>query len=158
MKFLGNIIMRFPLFIGICCLFSMSAIAAKDFPGIEKLMTEEEFAQSGLARQTPEELAALNAWLIKYTAHDAEAVRNSTKQVKKESKKSIHSSIDGQFNGWSGKTIFRLKNGQVWKQRLDGHWRTNLQSPKVTIKRNFFGFYEMRLDDSTRKIGVKRIE
>ena len=64
------------------------------------------------------------------------------------------SAIDGNFEGWSGSTIFRLKNGQIWQQRLSGKWKYNKQSPAVRIKKNFFGYFVMRVDDR-KSIGAK---
>ena len=31
-------------------------------------------------------------------------------------RKVVESRIDGEFTGWTGSTIFRLRNGQIWQQ------------------------------------------
>jgi hypothetical protein len=45
----------------------------------------------------------------------------------------------------------------VWRQRLKGRWRYISDSPSVVIKKNFMGYYVMRVDDR-KSIGVKRIK
>ena len=128
------------------------------FPGIKSLMTNAEFQASGLNKLSESEIAELNAWLLKYTANKAPILRKNVAEVKQEASKEIRSRIDGKFSGWSGKTVFRLQNGQVWQQRYSGKWKTQLDNPEVVISRNFFGFYELKLVDQNRSIGVKRVK
>ena len=141
-----------------CLLVSYHALGDENFPGIKKLMSEEEFIKAGLNNQTPKELDALNKWLIRYTANDAQYIKQASIAVKQEEKKDIQATIIGQFNGWNGDTLFQLSNGQVWKQRLTGTWKTDLQNPEIMIYKNFFGFYEMKVLNAKRKVGVKRIK
>jgi hypothetical protein len=154
--------MRYWLFnylapLALLLLLSSSLSAEDQFPGVEELMSEVEFEQSGLSKLSTDELRHLNNWLISYTANEAPTLRKVSPEVKKVEKETvILSHIDGEFNGWSGKTIFKLANGQVWKQRLSGSWRYSAQSPEVEIKQNFMGFYMMRVDNK-KKIGVTRI-
>ena len=61
------------------------------------------------------------------------------------------------FRGWSGKTTFRLDNGQVWKQRSSGHHTYTGDDYRVVISKNAMGFYEMRLLAADRSVGVKRV-
>ena len=143
-----------------CALAGLAAfaVATEKFPGIQTIMSAAEFEEAGLGKLSEQELAALNRWLIRYTANDAVTIRKQVKEVKDESEKDIHTQIDGDFNGWNGETVFRLKNGQVWKQRLRGKWRTKkVSDPKVIISRNILGFYEMEILPQGRKIGVKRL-
>ena len=72
--------------------------------------------------------------------------------------RSFRSRISGDFSGWKGETIFRLENGQVWQQRMEGEWTTNMRDPEIEISRNLFGFYSMKMLATGRRIGVKRIE
>ncbi|MCP5163513.1 MAG: hypothetical protein H6990_00420 [Pseudomonadales bacterium] len=69
----------------------------------------------------------------------------------------LHATIEEPFRGWSGKTIFYLDNGQVWKQRSKGQQTYTGSDNRVVISQNRFGFYEMRLIDADRSVGVKRI-
>lgn len=160
MSFLNSTIAR-PLFVVFLLLYISGASAADDeeFPGFEKLMNEQEFAQTGLGKLSDKELEALNQWLIRYTAGDA-VVLQATNEAVREAEKSyeIESSITGEFSGWTGKTLFYLENGQVWKQRLSGRYPyRGPANPKVVISKNFMGYYKMTLVDADRSIGVSRV-
>ena len=78
------------------------------------------------------------------------------KQNKKQQLPSIHTRIKGEFNGWSGQTLFVLENGQRWRQRVSGVYRHRAQSPAVTIIKGRFGYY-LIVDKTKRRIGVKRV-
>jgi hypothetical protein len=121
-------------------------------------MTPEEFNASGLSKLTPDELAALNAWLIRYTAHDAPVVRQTSPEVKHAVAETpptvIRTQIDGAFAGWSGKTVFHLKNGQTWRQRLPGTYHASLQDPEVEIAPRTLGFYWMKVIETGQSVGV----
>ncbi|TQV84097.1 hypothetical protein FKG94_05375 [Exilibacterium tricleocarpae] len=144
----------------LACLLACLALvthATEKFPGIKEIMSAADFEAAGLGKLSAEELAALDRWLIRYTANDAETIRREVEEVKVESDKDIRSRIEGAFSGWDGKTVFRLQNGQVWQQRLQGRWRTKLVDPEVIISRNIFGFYELEIVEKGRSIGVKRL-
>ena len=129
------------------------------FPGVEKLMTEEEFAETGLEQLSEEQIKALNSWLLKYTAGEAAILRVDNKEVQQANKDfELLTRISGEFTGWSGDTIFRLENGQLWRQRLPGrHKYSGPPNPEIRISRNFMGFYKMTLVESGKSIGVKPI-
>lgn len=131
-------------------------------PDVRELMSPEEFGAAGLGKLTPAELEALNRWLLRYTAGEAAVLRSSSNAVREEARKSeatvIRSRIAGPFEGWSGRTLFRLENGQVWQQRMSGAWRHRADSPEVEIRKNLLGMWEMRLLESGRQVGVTRIE
>lgn len=79
------------------------------------------------------------------------------KPVAKEAPEAITARIKGEFKGWSGKTIFRLDNGQVWQQRVGGNYRSARRTdPEVVVERGRFGYY-LRLVETGRSVGVKRI-
>ncbi|MEQ9452378.1 MAG: hypothetical protein RJQ07_12420 [Pseudomonadales bacterium] len=70
---------------------------------------------------------------------------------------SISSRIVGEFRGWNGSTVFRLQNGQVWRQRVGGKYRSALRTdPEVVVEKGRFGYY-LKLVESGRSVGVKRI-
>lgn len=70
----------------------------------------------------------------------------------------LHARIEQPFRGWSGKTIFRLDNGQVWKQRISGRFTYSGDDTRVEIRKNSWGFYELRLVDADRTVGVSRVQ
>ena len=54
--------------------------------------------------------------------------------------------------------MFRLENGQVWRQRLDGRYQySGAPNPAVRIDKNWLGFYRMTLVKEGRSIGVTRV-
>lgn len=68
----------------------------------------------------------------------------------------IESKIEGNFEGWSGETIFKLDNGQIWQQTSYGYTYTYKYRPKVIIYRNGSS-YEMQVEGVSSKIKVKKI-
>ena len=56
----------------------LCGVVRADGPDIRKLMTPEEFDASGLEKLSPQEIEALNRWIVRYTAHEAPEVRRQT--------------------------------------------------------------------------------
>ena len=132
------------------------AAKQKDFPGIQKLMTAEEFARAGLDKLTPEQVRALDDWLVRYTAGEAYVVQTTSEQVRAAVPEfRLEARIVPPFNGWSGQTLFRLDNGQVWRQRIKGRYMFSGDDTRVVITRNLLGFYNMTLVSSGRSVGVE---
>ena len=133
-----------------------------DGPDIRKLMTPEEFQAAGLDKLTPQQIEALNRWVVRYTAHEAPEVRRQDEVVKAEAAKAedegIKTRIAGAFEGWDGDTVFRLQNGQVWKQRLEGRWHYRADSPEVELHKNLMGFWVLKVVETDKSIGVKRLQ
>ncbi|WP_299773480.1 hypothetical protein [uncultured Pseudoteredinibacter sp.] len=141
-------------------LLAGNSYASDDFPGVKKLMDENEFKQSGLDKLSEIEIKALNKWLIKYTAQDSSLIRQNVKAVQEESKTEIRSRIKGTFKGWKGNTKFYLENGQVWQQRNQKsgtRWVANMENPEVLISTNFFGLQVLTIIDKDKSTKVKRI-
>lgn len=147
----------------LCTLLLASyAVVAQDgssFPGVEALMTPEEYRAAGLQKLTPAEREALNSFLIRYTAEDSQVLLNSDAEVKKAAEEQeIVSVIQQPFKGWSGDTVFRLENGQVWQQRQRGNYPYRGTNPEVRITKNFMGFYRMELIENGKAVAVKRLK
>jgi hypothetical protein len=131
----------------------------KSFPGIESLMTAEEYKAAGMDKLTPAERDALNSFLIRYTAEDSEVMRNTDEDViKAVEEQEILSSIKPPFKGWSGNTVFRLENGQTWQQRRRGNYKHMGTDTRVRITKNFMGFHRMEMVDSGKSVQVKRVQ
>ncbi|TXS90689.1 hypothetical protein FV139_17055 [Parahaliea maris] len=144
----------------ICLLLVAGSAGAqeKDFPGVEKLMSSEDYRAAGLHKLNPDEIEALNQWLVSYTAGEAQALRNTSEEVKQaEQDIRIEARIKGDFRGWSGDTLFSLDNGQVWRQRLEGRFAYNGDAREVVIEKNFFGYYRLTHVATGASIGVTRI-
>ena len=138
-------------------LFMLPAISAED-PDIRNLMTEEEFAASGLGRLSSDEIEVINRWLIRYTAQDAAEMRDNSPAVREVERATIRSRIDGEFNGWNGPTTFKLKNGQVWETRSSRSYSHFAIDPEVELTRNWLSIYRMRILETGQAINVRRVE
>jgi hypothetical protein len=66
--------------------------------------------------------------------------------------------IVGPFSGWSGKTVFTLSNGQVWRQRTGSDYRHTAKGQTVAVKKNFMGYWTLTVLSSGRTVGVRRID
>jgi len=130
----------------------------KDFPGIEKLMTAEEFTRAGLDGLTPEQVRALNDWLVRYTAGEAYVVQTTSEEVQAAvTEFRMEARIMPPFTGWTGQTLFRLDNGQVWQQRIKGRYMFSGDDTRVVITRNALGFYNLKLASTGRSVGVEPV-
>jgi len=69
----------------------------------------------------------------------------------------IRARIVGRFEGWDGKTLFRLDNGQVWRQTGAGRYKFVADDPEVTIERAAIG-YKLRLVETERAVQVRRVQ
>ncbi len=53
----------------------------------------------------------------------------------------IESRIAGTFTGWTGNTVFKLENGQIWKQAATGYYTdVKLDHTDVVIKKLTIGY------------------
>jgi hypothetical protein len=131
--------------------------AADEFPGIRTLMDEAQFTAAGLDKLSAEELERLDAWLLQYTAGEAPVLREQNAAVR-EAEKSFNLEARAEdFDGWNGDTLFRLDNGQLWRQRLDGRFAYGGGDNRVRIERNFLGYFRLVHIESGRAVGVTRL-
>ena len=141
---------------------------------IANYMTEEELKQTGVETLSDTQRHALTVWLQKTlnaqvpkdelpsesSSSDQDGSWGFTNPPRsnEEESKVLTARIVGPFSGWSGKTIFHLDNDQVWKQRRSGRFRYRGDAREIEISKNRLGFFEMRLVDADRSIGVSRIK
>lgn len=144
------------------------AASSEEFAGLAKTMSAEDYARSGLAKLSKSERAALDDWFRRFQAGELEEARTEAVVAAVEGARSeiravqaaerIEARIVGVFTGWSGKTVFRLDNGQVWRQRLPGKYQHRADpNPSVVISRNALGFYVLTVTESDRRTGVERV-
>lgn len=69
----------------------------------------------------------------------------------------IESQIDGTFEGWSGETIFKLTNGQIWQQSSYAYTYHYAYRPDVVIYSGGGGC-KMKVDGVSDSISVKRLK
>ena len=70
----------------------------------------------------------------------------------------IQSRYMGKFHGWSGRTLFRLENGQVWKQSDNSRLAWTADSPLITIKKAAFGSFRLEVEGVNKTCRVKRVK
>lgn len=65
----------------------------------------------------------------------------------------------GRFDGWDGQTLFRLDNGQVWRQAApDVYDHKPAEDVAVVVYRSPSGYWRLRiLDDKGAWVTVKRV-
>lgn len=145
----------------LACTLALPVLADQD-PDVRSLMTPEEFSAAGLGKLSPAEIEALNRWVVRYTAGDAPVMRAHSEVVREEIKRTdaavMRSRIVGEFRGWYGDTVFRLENGQTWKQRLAGKWYHRADSPEVELRKNVMGYWVLRVVEADRSVGVVRVD
>jgi hypothetical protein len=69
----------------------------------------------------------------------------------------VESHIAGEFNGWSGDTVFELQNGQMWKQATYAYWYHYAYHPEVVIYESSGGNVLCLADDPANSIAVRRV-
>jgi hypothetical protein len=120
---------------------------ASEQPTLQERMTSDEFRAAELDKLSPEALKRLNDWLAAHPTTVTKVVTASNKPVfypNDAARERIESRIDGVFTGWTGKTVFKLQNGQEWTQvesgRFDGG---KLHNPKVKLEPTMSGGWLM---------------
>ena len=69
----------------------------------------------------------------------------------------IETNIDGEFEGWEGETIFKMRNGSIWQQASYAYTYHYAYAPEVLIySKN--GTTYMRVEGVDSEIQVKRIK
>jgi hypothetical protein len=69
----------------------------------------------------------------------------------------IESTIEGEFKGWEGSTIFKLTNGQIWQQSEYSYMYHYAYRPSVTIYESKDGV-KMKVEDVDEVISVKKLK
>ena len=152
--------MRQPLLASalLCAALTSAPTLADTFPGVEKLMSAEQFEAAGLHKLTPAEREALDRWLVSYTAEEAPEMLRSNPEVRAaEEAIRIEANIKQPFNGWTGDTVFYLDDGQIWRQRLKGRYFHRGDDTAVVIEKNLLGYFKMTVVSSDKSVGVTRI-
>lgn len=131
-------------------------------------MTPEDYAASGLDKLSDAERKHLSEWVERYREgavigpvvqkRPSQMTKEEKAQDKKERETEIVAKVIPSFKGWAGKTLFRLDNGQTWKQRTPGKLRYSGADSTVILTRNFLGKYIMKHPDTGRAVGVDRID
>ena len=154
----------FALAVALAFALAASPLSAQEFSSLEERMSAAQFRAAGLDKLSPEELAELNRWLrgemVARSAVPAAPSREDRIGFREEQVTGVVSSrIDGEFTGWTGRTEFRLQNGQVWQQ-IDSDQRftgVKLDSPQVRIEPGLFGSWQLSVEGYNSTVRVKRL-
>jgi hypothetical protein len=145
------------LFVAICALTAQQYQSLK----MSSVMTNDEFVESGIGSLTPPQRAVLDRWLNRYTAHVFEVASKAPSTtiglVHSGCTPALETTIDGEFQGWDGETIFKLSNGQIWQQAEYSYTYSYAYMPEVTIYATDSGC-KLKVEDEDETILVKRIK
>jgi hypothetical protein len=125
-------------------------------------MSQTDFRAAGLDHLTPEQLKYLNTWLQTHGAGNAQVVTPNGQPVfypDSGARDTIESHIAGTFTGWRGKTVFKLDNGQEWKQAESGMYDAGkFEDPVVRIKPMLLGSWLMYVEGCGCSVRVQRVK
>lgn len=163
--------MKAPIIAALGALLLAPALDAQEFSTLEEQMSAEEYSKSGLDKLSPAELRFLNQWLERRdvavdrpapapaAAAAGEAPTDAQMGLREAPERVvIESRIVGEFNGWSGRTRFKLENGQVWQQVGAGSYYGRADSPAVRIEPKSFGSWKLYVEGIGRGVKVKRVK
>ncbi len=166
----------------------VAGVARAADPGFWQKLTPEERRAAGLEQLTPEQQTALDALAARYAAdatkqaavQTREAVREEIRtEVRREvaaeektkavaraglpapvDQTAIRTRITGKSNGWSGQTVFRLENGQVWVQTdsKDSFWMPAAENPDVELRPTALGGWKLYLTGRKAWVQVRRVK
>ena len=108
-------------------------------------MSPKQYEAAGLQKLTPEERAQLDEFIRGHVSSSNQvaaekAVDRAVKERKATPPEVIQSRLVGPFNGYTGNTVFKLENGQVWRQAQPvSRYFSKIDSPPVTIVKGKIG-------------------
>ncbi len=132
---------------------------------LSRLMSEHAYRAAGLSRLSPQERRALELWIGRHLKALVVAARKTRTldrfglphRAYGPMPSRIVSHLVGTFTGWSGRTRFRLRNGEIWIQQGYGSFSTPpLHDPRVVIKKLLVG-YVLRVPPYGAEVFVHRI-
>ena len=138
-----------------------TAAAARPAPAEGEIATTDSGANTATAalpgpQPTSQAQAPGSATDTNGSAFGAEQLEVNRKKVAAQAE--IRSRLLGEFAGWKGNTVFRLANGQVWRQAEPGRISFRAVEPMITIRRGSFGTYRLSVEGVRRQVRVKRVE
>jgi hypothetical protein len=124
-------------------------------------MDKEELQKTGIEKLSESERIALTQWLNNSKEKIIEEDKKDNMGFRKEEsgREDINTTIMGEFNGWMGKNIFKLENGQIWKQvEKSTFYIPKRNNPKITIKPKSMDSWMLYVEGYGRGVKVKRIK
>lgn len=130
---------------------SAGSIADGDNESAGAAATDSEAIEAEIERRVALEVSAAIAKATEEAAAEEAAEAAARDEP-------FEAEIIGPFSGWSGKTVFTLSNGQVWRQRSGSNYRHTAEGQAVAVKKNFMGLWTLTVLSSGRTVGVYRID
>lgn len=166
--------MRILRLLSAAALLACAASVAAQQPPLEQQMTHQEFVDAGLNKLSPQELAALNAWLQRRGGEGSTAaIEQAREEGRREAAEQqqgrgflsggdnepVESTLTGEFRGFGKGNRYTLANGQVWEQ-IDGASLAGVHKtdPKVTVRPGMLGAWWLQIDGYNTRAKVRRIE
>ncbi len=152
----------FPSALTLSLALSATIAVAQTQPTLEERMSQTDFRAAGLDQLSPEQLKYLNEWLRTHPSGTTQVVTPSGQPVfypDSTARETIETHIDGVFTGWRGKTVFKLDNGQEWRQAESGAYDAGkFENPAVRIKPMLLGSWLMYVEGCGCSVRVQRIK
>lgn len=153
--------------------------------GFLSTLTADQKEKLGLSHLSPEQQQALDKAIEAYrskseaiavTAAKEEAVAEYKKaeepsvikraldifrtKQEEERQERFTALILGEFRGWTGRTVFRLDNGQIWRQAASDTYVPKPQTDvQVAVYKSKSGYWRLRiLDDVGAWVTVERLK
>lgn len=141
-------------------------------------LTPEQRESAGLSKLSPEELARLDRLLLERDAARTAASPVAATPVggkrpnwltalitlektnrEPDAAEAIESRLVGDYDGWSGRTSFKLENGQIWQQ-VSGGQRIDKKrsSPAVKVYPGVLGAYWLEVEGIRERVKVKPVK
>lgn len=133
----------------------VAATEAKVKEAEQKVVVAEQKAQQAetkAAAATGAEKKSSPSWL-------RALVTLQETQNKPEAAEAVESRLVGNYEGWTGRTVFKLENGQIWQcvggsERVDGL----RHAPKVKVYPGMLGSYWLEVEGVRERVKVKPIK
>jgi hypothetical protein len=138
--------------LGLSTLLVCSVTAQQEIT-IDQVMSSDELKSTGVSSLSQTQRKELDRWLTRYTY-----VLLAEKKKGSECDPAIEARIDGDFEGWEGETIYKLRNGQIWQQASYHYHYHYAYAPEVTIYSTAGGCAMRVSDDNDEAISVRRLK
>ena len=138
--------------LGVSVVLVLSATAQQQLT-IDQVMTPNELKSTGVSALTQAQRAELDRWLTRYTYLLLAEEKKSTA-----CDPAIETQIDGDFKGWEGETIYKLRNGQIWQQATYHYHYHYAYAPEVTLYSTGNGCAMRVSGDDDEAIIVRRLK
>lgn len=124
---------------------------------VRQLMDPATRARTGVDKLDEAEVAALNAWFADYAVRLLQYSERRNADAGGGCNPAIETKIDDDFEGWDGDTIFKLANGQIWKQSSYAYTYHYSYRPDVVIYASGGGC-KLKVDGVSGEISVERLK